>query len=964
MMLYDNNNINITMLEQYNKSFENEKKSFCNTNYDKFNSNYLTGCNDLFVKSMATNIKILYNKVSDGYKKISEWWDKYISDTKSMENYLSKNMKENTVSESVIRNFLDSKLSDLPGYNSNLDIVNTDTKIAPLIKETINNMSASTGANIVKEDNIMASPADSKLKVTNKLKKAGATIVTGAVSVGEGALTLGENLFKPLRVGADKLVSFLFYKGGKITDADVASGKREIMRDVKETFWKDEFDSFYDNNSVGKSLKQNSYFHDTTRNIGNTVGNVFTAVAGGGFNPAAMAALGGLDSFGEGTTAAWNENANYSEGLKAGAIRGAYNGATWLVGGKVASLNLFEKTAANVATRVGIDTALGAADGLVDPYIKSTYRDGYYDENNNFVKYSSNDDSLDRYKTTFESEGGVKNVALNAGLAGIMSAVGEAGELNRFVKSNGAKSGAETNVDVNLKNGSYNGSESNLNISQSKSSKQVNEFKDTISVDKATLKNNTDDIIENASKNLGNYKNASENLEDIPIGAKTGTESSDKVQSYFKNKTSNISNNNNTTNSLIDLRRKLEKELEEIVPTTWLKSKEYEMIEDALKQTAEKHNFPYSKNMVESVIKKFDQGIYNGVTSSNGLRAMVKNMYEPHRLAKQQANIIYDNLKKCEEEINRLVSEKLSLIKNTFENMNKFEGYYGIDQGIAKKHIKIDTVNQKKIGDPEYFRIKEKLHNKYGMTYSDASKLITGFDNEGACSYAAFGNEIAAYYLNKPQMFEKDFGYPLYTKVDGQEVFNSLELMTDLYMYMNDKANGGKLLAKDEFGRFYLTNDAISSEVDIFGRNILDASDQVYLANSRDGQNNTVISNFLKSKNENFSYDSSIVMRNSGNSSSSKLSKQSIREIAENEVLKGRTLQLDTFAVNNNIMHFYDLKSSEIYIQSDKGHAIFVTDITDDGLMVSSWGRKFLVTYDDLSNGMFILSSTKISKGE
>ena len=42
------------------------------------------------------------------------------------------------------------------------------------------------------------------------------------------------------------------------------------------------------------------------------------------------------------------------------------------------------------------------------------------------------------------------------------------------------------------------------------------------------------------------------------------------------------------------------------------------------------------------------------------------------------------------------------------------------------------------------------------------------------------------------------------------------------------------------------------------------------------------------------------------------------------------------------------------------GHAVFVTGINKKGFIVSSWGNKYLIKYDDLKVGNFNLVATEI----
>ena len=131
---------------------------------------------------------------------------------------------------------------------------------------------------------------------------------------------------------------------------------------------------------------------------------------------------------------------------------------------------------------------------------------------------------------------------------------------------------------------------------------------------------------------------------------------------------------------------------------------------------------------------------------------------------------------------------------------------YGIDQQIYKRHMwyEYETKNGKiKIlgNSPEYFeainkgikltpthdsfieeRIKESCERHPGMTKKEALEILECIDTGGGmCSIVASAEAIAYQYADKPNEFEKQFGFPSY---DENHNLND-EIYIDLYIYSN-----------------------------------------------------------------------------------------------------------------------------------------------------------------------------------
>ena len=323
----------------------------------------------------------------------------------------------------------------------------------------------------------------------------------------------------------------------------------------------------------------------------------------------------------------------------------------------------------------------------------------------------------------------------------------------------------------------------------------------------------------------------------------------------------------------------------------------------------------------------------------------------------------YQNKLNSMNSLSNVALQKLNNLENWFEQNNIKNGYFGIDQGIANKNI--FWTGTVKHASQLYMNIKNKIMQQYNMSANDASRIITYFDSTGACSYAAIANEIFATYKNNSQLFERDFGYSMYTNVDGKTTLNGFELMVDLYMFTNHTNNGGNLITNFN-GRTVLTQAALSGDKDLFGRKILNTKSQKYLS-SFAGKSINIIDKFLKSKNPNLNFDSYVL----ASSSNVEITKDEMNKIKSNifkEVSVGKQVGLGIYdnknyepiRMKNLTVPGKDHSTNSWSEGKGAGHAVFVTNMNENGFIVSSWGEKFLIPYDDLRKGSFVINIDSI----
>lgn len=333
-------------------------------------------------------------------------------------------------------------------------------------------------------------------KIDNVLDRVNATVTLAETSLVEGVADFGESIVDALmNVGAG-LVSIPVVAGGVITGSDWQSDLEDLWDQTKSFVAVDHvgnfFDDMYENTSFGTWLKDEAYGFDTVRNVSKEVGNVVGTVGVSFLTMGVVSpfVVAGISGFGKGTEQAFGEGASTVEGLAAGVGTGLWDGLQFFVGGKIGSTALFGEggkflTGAgskaintkllNSISRVALDGLDGGAEGFIQPLISSIYKDGYYDDSGNYIKFQSSDNFLTKYGEIFNDYGGAKNVLTNAFVGSALSGLGEVFDLN--TKYNNLKSGTESDVKLN-------------DISES-DIPTVKLFDEAITEELATIKNNT-----------------------------------------------------------------------------------------------------------------------------------------------------------------------------------------------------------------------------------------------------------------------------------------------------------------------------------------------------------------------------------------------------------------------------------------------------------------------------------------
>lgn len=234
---------------------------------------------------------------------------------------------------------------------------------------------------------------------------------------------------------------------------------------------------------------------------------------------------------------------------------------------------------------------------------------------------------------------------------------------------------------------------------------------------------------------------------------------------------------------------------------------------------------------------------------------------------------------------------------------------------------------------------------KKGMSKTDAVKTLSAINTDGVCTYAASANAILYAYRDHPDLFEKNFGFKMFTEIDGKKVLNTNELVIDMYTDINahnDKLGNDRLF-KIENGKLSVNN--------------LNTSKQLRL----NSDSYTSVDTYLKRKNAilSLTYDGAKIARDDVVGESKKYFETSLKEgdvlimgIKDPKNLSA-LIESDKNVKNDGILKIFDSNGNLIADTGSwsegEGHAVLVTGTTDKGLKISTWGTPGVITYENLN---------------
>ena len=278
-----------------------------------------------------------------------------------------------------------------------------------------------------------------------------------------------------------------------------------------------------------------------------------------------------------------------------------------------------------------------------------------------------------------------------------------------------------------------------------------------------------------------------------------------------------------------------------------------------------------------------------------------------------------------------------------------------LNNGVKDINKAIDTFESmtEKVPSDEYLKSQKFLMNK-GMTRKESIALLYEVNSTGICSYASVANDILTSFRYNPREFKEKFGFSMYTYSDGKRVINSNELMLDLYTYANSQStNPASILRIDANGELHINN--------------LDTSSQKFMSD----EGLKIVDSYLKSKDSSLSYNykEEVITPTSVAAIKSKI-KTALKEgnvgLGINGSKKNRenANSINIKLKGTGVTRFLD-ESGKVFRDTKRwaigdGHAVFVTGYNEQGVIVSSWGRRLIIPYEDLADSFFSIRTSVI----
>ena len=352
-------------------------------------------------------------------------------------------------------------------------------------------------------------------------------------------------------------------------------------------------------------------------------------------------------------------------------------------------------------------------------------------------------------------------------------------------------------------------------------------------------------------------------------------------------------------------------------------------------------NFEISKDKVFDIAAAsekakmlgFDPNLYDAkIKKINGKEVILYDANLTKMLeASTSAKIVQSGLNSTASVLNSTkLGESLKTISvdSALKTLANGNGKYGVDQGLLTD---LRTKNP-----TTYLEIKNKLVNEYQFNNVDAERFFSIVDSIGACNYACEANVFVSYFKNNPEQFEKIFGFPLYKQNQKGELYlNDAELLVDLYYWGNAKSSEAELFKIDLNGKTIFNDEAIKYKQNGSIKSVHQRGGGIHQQEMND---------YLKSKGANITFDVDNLY--TGKIDSKTLSIDKIKSDLVDRINNGEQVAMVT-AANKNAIIYTDIDTGKKYPITG-GHWTKIMDYTDDGVIVSSWGKRCLVKFEDL----------------
>lgn len=294
--------------------------------------------------------------------------------------------------------------------------------------------------------------------------------------------------------------------------------------------------------------------------------------------------------------------------------------------------------------------------------------------------------------------------------------------------------------------------------------------------------------------------------------------------------------------------------------------------------------------------------------------------------------------------INQFDDGELSILKKDVNEMDNIfskypQGRYGVNQRIIKAMIKANVIE--KI-DLIVGNLKKYVS---GAEDKEILKYLNDLDNaQGICDYAMTSNIIFSYFSKNKKKFKEIFGYDYeYMLKNGNTALNDHLLLSELHLFLNKDImfKNGK----------YSYHDKVSLTKSFRGK--------------KEKFKFKELEDFFKSKNIDINANVNPIYNNSlvepwqykPNLNGANL-EDYIKEKVTKALDEGKHLNIN---ISGNMRKFEMTNiNGKKYILNEP-HAMYITGIDDDKIILDSWGEKFVIPISDLKNGIFSIYEIELS---
>lgn len=823
------------------------------------------------------------------------------------------------------------------------------------------------------------------------LKKVGASVANVVIGFLQGVGEFLEALVDTCAIVVTAVASVFTgladlcqWIGGKITgNENWESVTKKMwggtMNFVSTKYVQGAFQKFYEQKPIGKWLDANAYgpfkstgaIYKVVDGIGYIAGVIALTIATMGIGGAAVGAssagsgvavnLGSVATvtiskqsimmgvtaatagLGKNTQNAWADGASLGEGLTYGSAMALWEGLQMFGGATVNSLQFVGASGVSgqlltTASHVGLDMIDGASAGFIDPMMQMIYNPNEtnmeqimylinYDENGNQISNKTWDELSfsEKYNALFQYNGGWATVGTGALAAGAVSFVSEIPDIRSAVKTAHGVGGATTPT-ITPK------SDPVQPVQQGQAAKQVQPTKTEVptrTVDpvqpvqqvqaakqvqltKPEVPTKTVDPIQSA-----NFRS----LKELDLRIK---QLRDQMDAYSKEASKPLPDERLLEKIELDIER-LQKGL------TNLGFTKDELAHSIPLSTQRKLGVLFLTENQETIVNKIlkehpEIFVYNGKITFRTLGTVSKYISEKELV-----------------EFEKIFTE-------LHQNLKQYKSY-GADQGVFKI-FGPDSKNVNYIFNPNteplvYERVSKIIRDKFPQItkQTDVNKMLALIDSKGACSYAATLNIIYKSYEGNEAAFHEAFGFDMYRIVDGKKVFNSEELLTDLYFTINDQ---NSILFKGQNGEFEIPTIA---------------QKQAYFSSGNDGYNIDRLNEYLSIKGINKRGTITRFIRCGDRTTTSDIPR--ITEFIREKIANNESISIGIYYNKDNPNGFKPFNMKGIGCEdysnafwSGGGHAMIITGIDSHNFIsITSWGKQYRIHISDLVGTEFRLES-------